>query len=329
MSDVKQISVESDDDGIRLDKWFKEHFPQLGFGMLQKLMRTGQIRLDGGRIKPGTRVSEGQVVRVPPFTAAVKPSPKKSAPVKISDKDREEIQDSVLFYDDDIIVINKPAGLAVQGGSGTTRHVDGMLDALKFGSKERPKLVHRLDKDTSGVLALARNTKSARYLTEQFRSRELRKLYWALAVGVPHPEDGLIDLRLIKAPGKQGEKMIVDEIDGKRAKTRYKVLDQASRRACFIALEPLTGRTHQLRVHLSEALGTPIAGDGKYGGPDAYLEGGGIERKLHLHARRLLIPKERGKPIEVFAHLPRHIQASFDYLGFYLKEDYDLFLEIN
>ena len=328
MNAVKQVSVLPDEEGVRLDKWFKEHYPQLGFGKLQKLMRTGQIRVNGSRAKPGTRLQEGQIVRIPPFTDVVKQTHKKLVTHKISDADRELIQQSILFQNDDIIVINKPYGLAVQGGSGTTRHVDGMLDALRFEAKERPKLVHRLDKDTSGVLVLARNTKSARYLTEQFRGKELRKLYWAMVVGVPHPEDGLIDLRLIKAPGRQGERMTVDEINGKRARTRYKVLDQAGKRAAFLALEPLTGRTHQLRVHLSEALATPIAGDGKYGGPDAHLEGGGIERKLHLHARRIRIPLADGKVQEVMAPLPEHIQSSFDYLGFYLKEDYDLFLEI-
>jgi 23S rRNA pseudouridine955/2504/2580 synthase len=328
MSDVKQISVLDVEDGIRLDKWFKSHYPLLGFGNLQKLMRTGQIRVNGGRVKPGTRLEEGQVVRVPPFSTSKAPTKAYVAPPKISDKDREEIQDSVLFHNDDLIVINKPPGLAVQGGSGTKRHVDGMLDALKFDGKERPKLVHRLDKDTSGVLVLARNTKSARYLTELFRGKDIRKLYWALTMGVPNPDDGLIDLRLIKAPGKGGERMVVDEDNGKRARTRYKVLDQAGKSASLLALEPLTGRTHQLRVHLSEALSTPIMGDGKYGGADCVLEGGGIERKLHLHARRILIPLKNGKTVDVTAPTPKHVQSSLDYLGFYLKDDYDLFLEL-
>jgi len=328
MSGVQIIEVSSPEDGIRLDKWFKTHFPGLGFGKLQKLMRTGQVRVDGGRVKPGTRVESGQKVRVPPFSDTPSFTPPKPKNRDVSDADADEIQQSVLHRDDDIIVINKPAGLAVQGGTGTSRHVDGMLDALHFGAVERPKLVHRLDKDTSGVLVLARNSKSARHLTELFRTKEIRKLYWALVVGVPTPEEGQIDLRLIKAPGRGGERMMVDEINGKRAISRYKVLDNAGRSASFLGLEPLTGRTHQLRVHLAEALATPIMGDGKYGGRDAYLEGGGVERKLHLHARRILIPLINGKSLEISAPIPNHIQLSLDYLGFHIEPDYELFLTL-
>jgi len=329
MSGVQVIEVSSPEDGIRLDKWFKAHFPEMGFGKLQKLMRTGQVRVDGGRVKPGTRLEAGQKVRVPPLADTPNYIPPKPKIRDITEADADEIQQSVLYRDDDIIVINKPAGLAVQGGTGTLRHVDGMLDAVRFGAAERPKLVHRLDKDTSGVLVLARNSKAARRLTEHFRSREVRKLYWALVVGVPTPEDGVIDLRLIKAPGRGGERMIVDEINGKRAISRYRVLDNAGRRASLLALEPLTGRTHQLRVHLSEALGTAIAGDGKYGGDGAHLEGAGLERRLHLHARRVRIPLANGKSLEVSAPLPRHIQSSLDYLGFHVEAEYDLFLSLD
>ena len=328
MTAVEIIEVTSPEDGIRLDKWFKAHFPGMAFGRLQKLMRTGQIRVDGGRVKPGTRLETGQKVRVPPLGDMPEARPPKPKRIIIEDKDVREIQQSVLHRDDDIIVINKPAGLAVQGGTGTSRHVDGMLDALRFGAGERPKLVHRLDRDTSGVLVLARNTQTARYLTECFRTKDVRKLYWALAVGVPVPDDGLIDLRLLKSPGRGGEKVVVDEVNGKRAISRYRVLDHAGRRASLLALEPLTGRTHQLRVHLAEALGTPIAGDGKYGGSEAYLEGGGIEKKLHLHARRVRIPLRSGKSLEISAPVPKHIQSSLDYLGFHKEADYDLFLDL-
>ena len=328
MSDVQIIEVSSSEDGIRLDKWFKLHFPEMGFGKLQKLMRTGQVRVDGGRVKPGTRLETGQKVRVPPFSATPTFSPPKPKTREVSEADAEQIQQSVLHRDDDMIIINKPPGLAVQGGTGTSRHVDGMLDALHFGAAERPKLVHRLDKDTSGVLVLARNSKAARRLTELFRTREVRKLYWALVVGVPTPEAGQIDLRLTKAPGRGGERMKVDEVNGKRAISRYQVLDNVGRTASFLALEPLTGRTHQLRVHLAEALSTPVAGDGKYGGSDAYLEGGGLERKLHLHARRIRIPLTNGRSVEVSAPIPEHFQMSLDYLGFHIEADYDLFLAL-
>jgi 23S rRNA pseudouridine955/2504/2580 synthase len=328
MTGVQLIEVTSPEEGVRLDNWFKARFPEIAFGKLQKLMRTGQVRVDGGRVKPGTRLETGQMVRVPPFGSAPEKSPSVPKVPKVSDADRKDIQRAVLHRDDDIIVINKAAGLAVQGGTGTSRHVDGMLEALRFGSSERPKLVHRLDKDTSGVLVIARNVQSARYLTALFRTKEVRKLYWALVVGVPNPDDGLIKLRLIKAPGKGGERMVVDEINGKHAASRYKVLDHAGKQAAFVALEPLTGRTHQLRIHLAEALGTPIAGDGKYGGNEAYLEGGGIEKKLHLHARRIQIPLATGKSIEVTAPLPKHIKSSLDYLGFHSEEGYDQFLEL-
>jgi len=331
MSDVRIVEVSSSDDGIRLDKWFKANFPEIPFGNLQKLMRTGQIRVDGGRVKSGMRLETGQKIRVPPIKTLpdlgkvnAKPSLR-----SISKIDLEIIQRSVLHRDDNIIVINKPAGLAVQGGSGTSRHVDGMLDGLRFESPERPKLVHRLDKDTSGVLVLARNSKSARRLTELFRTKDIRKLYWALSVGVPNPGDGLIDLRLIKSPGRHGEQMAVDEINGKRAKTRYKVLDQAGRRVSLLSLEPLTGRTHQLRVHLANALATPIVGDGKYGGNTAFLDGGGIEKKLHLHARRILIPVTDREFVDVTAPISEHFRTSLEYLGFYIKEDYDRFLDLD
>ncbi len=329
MSAVKIIEVTSPEDGIRLDKWFKAHYPGMAFGRLQKLMRTGQVRVDGGRVKPGTRLETGQKVRVPPLGDMPKPQPPRPKVVEISDYDVDEIQKSVLYRDDEIIVINKPAGLAVQGGTGTSRHVDGMLDALRSGKGERPKLVHRLDKDTSGVLVLASSSKSARHLTECFRTREVRKLYWALTIGVPHPEDGLIDLRLLKSPGRGGERMVVDDVSGKRAISRYRVLDNAGRRAALLAMEPLTGRTHQLRVHLVEALGTPIAGDGKYGSSEAYLEGDGISKKLHLHARSIRIPLINGKSVDVSANVPEHFQSSLDYLGFHIEADYDLFLDLD
>lgn len=328
MSSVEIIEVSADDSGVRLDKWFKNRFPTLGHGKLQKLLRTGQVRVDGGRVKSGTRLVTGQQIRVPPLGDNLP----KQAPVatihRLSDADREEIQDSIIHIDDEIIAINKPQGLAVQGGSGTTRHVDGMLDALRYGYPDRPRLVHRLDKDTSGVLVIARDVQTARRLNQQFRTRDVRKLYWALVVGVPAPEDGLIDLRLTKAPGRGGERMMVDELNGKRSQTRYRVLDNAGKQASWLALEPLTGRTHQLRVHLADALQTPIVGDGKYGASHAFIEGGGVGRNMHLHARRIRLLQGNGDEMEISAPIPDHIKESFDYLGFFQEADYDLFLEL-
>jgi len=217
------------------------------------------------------------------------------------------------------IVLNKPPGLATQGGSKTHRHVDGLLDAfVEDDDTPRPRLVHRLDKDTSGVLLIARTPGSAASFSKRFAGRSARKVYWALVVGVPEVTEGTIDAPLAKQPGTGGEKMHVDEEKGQPAKTRYRVVDRAGHRASWIELEPLTGRTHQLRVHLA-AIGHPIVGDGKYGGQDAFLTGS-ISRKMHLHARRLIIaePSHQGKggKLDVTADLPEHFAASMDALGF-------------
>ena len=220
----------------------------------------------------------------------------------------------VLYKDDDVIVLDKPAGLAVQGGTGTKRHLDAMLDALRFGA-DRPRLVHRLDRDTSGVLLLARTANAAAKLTAAFRSRAARKIYWAAVAGVPHPAEGRIDLPLAKAGGPKGERVAADEEEGQRAVTRYRVADRAGKRAAWLVLEPETGRTHQLRVH-AEAMGTPILGDGKYGGRDAFLKGGSVSPKLHLHARAIRLPHPRGGQIEVAARLPPHMAETWRFFGF-------------
>ncbi|WP_188261333.1 RluA family pseudouridine synthase [Azospirillum tabaci] len=326
MSENKTPSVEtrtvtSDEADVRLDRWFKRHFPDVGHGYLQKLLRTGQIRVDGKRAETSTRLAAGQSIRIPPLAdwakpegAAPAPAPKKPA---MSDKDIAALQALVLFKDGDVIALNKPAGLAVQGGTNTTKHLDAMLDALRFDAKERPKLVHRLDKDTSGVLLLARNTFAASKLTEQFRGRDVRKIYWAATVGVPKPYQGKIDLALAKEGGPQGERVAGDEDDGKRAVTYYTVLENLGKQAAFVAMWPRTGRTHQLRVHMN-AIGTPILGDGKYAGQGAYLPGAEVQKKLHLHARRLILPHPRGgnRMIDVTAPLPDHMLTTWKYLGF-------------
>jgi 23S rRNA pseudouridine955/2504/2580 synthase len=253
-------------------------------------------------------------VRIPPLGEAPE------APVRpqaaVSAKDRQLVRTLVLYRDDDVLVLDKPPGLAVQGGTGTERHLDGMLGALRFGAAERPRLVHRLDRDTSGVLLLGRNAASARALAEAFRRRTTRKIYWAITVGVPRPFQGKIDLPLAKLPGKAGERMAPDEAEGKRAVTYYKVLEHMGKKAAWVALWPVTGRTHQLRVHLA-ALGTPIMGDGKYGGKAAFLSGERISRKLHLHARAITLPHPKsGRPLSVTAPLPEHMRASWRLFGF-------------
>ncbi|WP_309752775.1 RluA family pseudouridine synthase [Novosphingobium sp.] len=313
-AEVRQFTVGADDEGVRLDRWFKRHLPQIGFATISRWARTGQIRVDGKRADPADRVSAGQVVRVPPGGDPVERGPRARKP--LSEDQKRLAEDMVIRTTPSALVLNKPPGLATQGGSGTFEHVDGLLDAYIEGADgPRPRLVHRLDKDTSGVLLIARTAGSAAAYSKHFAGRSARKIYWALVMGVPDIEQGEIDLPLAKQPGSGGEKMMVDESgEGLTARTRYRVLDHAGNRAAWVELQPLTGRTHQLRVHLA-AIGHPIVGDGKYGGKDAFLSGT-ISRKMHLHARRLIIPAPGGDTIDVVADLPEHFAASMENLGF-------------
>ncbi len=322
---VRQFTVSEDDDGIRLDRWFKRNLPLIGFATVSRWARTGQIRVDGKRAKPEDRLEQGQVLRVPPGGEEA-PTAKKAAPRvrTLSPEQIAEAKDMVIRETPSAIVLNKPPGLATQGGSKTTKHVDGLLDAFVTDEKTpRPRLVHRLDKDTSGVLLIARTPGAAASFSKRFASRSARKVYWALVVGVPDLAEGVIDAALAKQPGTGGEKMHIDEENGAAAKTRYRVVEHAGQRAAWVELEPLTGRTHQLRVHMA-AIGHPIVGDGKYGGPDAFLTGA-VSRKMHLHARRLIIsePKSGAKgdggssgKLDVTAELPAHFAMSMDVLGF-------------
>ena len=310
---VRQFTVQADDEGVRLDRWFKRHLPEVGFATVSRWARTGQIRVDGKRAAPEDRLAAGQVLRVPPGGAALE---RKTGPVRVTlgEAQIEQAEAMVLTRDRAAIVLNKPPGLATQGGTGTREHVDGLLDAFA-DTGPRPRLVHRLDKDTSGVLLIARTPGSAAFFSKRFSTRSARKIYWALVAGVPDIEDGLIELSLAKQPGSGGEKMMVDESQqGLSARTRYRVLDRAGNRAAWVELQPLTGRTHQLRVHMA-AIGHPIIGDGKYGGPESFLTGS-ISRKMHLHARRLIIDHPDGTPLDVTAPLPTHFAASMEQLGF-------------
>ena len=314
---VRQFTVGGDDDGIRLDRWFKRHLPQVGFATISRWARTGQIRVDGKRAAPEDRVTKGQVLRVPPGDSHVRGEGGKAPRARkpLTEAQIELADQIVLHRDPAAIVINKPPGLATQGGSGTFEHVDGLLDAYQRGSGPRPRLVHRLDKDTSGVLLVAATPGSAAYFSKRFSGRTAKKIYWALVAGVPSLNEGLIDLPLAKQPGSGGEKMMVDQSEhGQPSRSRYRVIDRAGNRACWVELQPLTGRTHQLRVHMA-AIGHPIIGDGKYGGPDAFLSGS-ISRKLHLHARRLIIDHPDGTMLDVEAPLPEHMAASLAQLGF-------------
>ncbi|MDH5797350.1 MAG: RluA family pseudouridine synthase [Paracoccaceae bacterium] len=328
MSGVQTLTVGQDEADQRLDRWIRRHFPHVAQGRIEKLCRKGEIRVDGGRVKAASRVTPGQQVRIPPL-----PDPGDRPAVsrtKVSDADARMIQDAVLYRDDDIIVLNKPAGLPSQGGSGQTRHVDGLAEALKFGLEEKPRLVHRLDKDTSGILLLARTQRVASQLTAAFRARETRKIYWAAVAGVPHPAMGTIRFGLVKAPGHgakgEAEKMLcihprdVESTEGaKRATTDYAVLTRLAGRGAWVALVPVTGRTHQLRAHMAE-IGHPIIGDGKYGGSGqenlgdgwgAQL-GGDVSRKLHLHARSIrIVHPVTGKEMTFEAPLPEHMARTW------------------
>ena len=311
---IRHFKVDPDDDGIRLDRWFKRHLPEASFNLVSRWARTGQLRVDGKRATPGDRLEAGQEIRVPPADAEAaqtgKPARKRR---ELTDAEVDFAKDMVIHRDDAAVVLNKPAGLATQGGTKTENHVDGLLDALTFGLDNRPKLVHRLDKDTSGVLLVARTPRAAGHFAKAFSSRTARKVYWALVVGVPAIYDGFIDLPLAKQPGTGGEKMHVDEKEGLSARTRYRVVERAGNACAWVELQPYTGRTHQLRVHMA-AIGHPIVGDGKYGGKDAFLTGT-ISRKMHLHARRLRIDHPKGHQIDITADLPPHMAESFDDLG--------------
>ena len=320
MTGVKMEVVAKDEGGVRIDRWFKRRYPSLGHGALEKLLRTGQVRVDGGRVKANDRLAVGATVRIPPLPADADVAPLRSTDAPLYDDERIAAEELVIHMDSEIIVLNKPPGLASQGGPGITRSVDHLLGGLTFGKKQRPRLVHRLDKDTSGVLVIARTVPAAAALSEAFRERDTKKIYWALTVGVPKPHQGIIKAALAKisgGPGRKDEKMAISDIneddDAKRAVTQYQVIDHAAQKAAWVAMMPVTGRTHQLRVHAA-SLGTPIAGDFKYGDEAARLSGQ-ISQKMHLHARYLRIRKPSGGYLEVTAPMPRHMDATWRLFG--------------
>jgi 23S rRNA pseudouridine955/2504/2580 synthase len=315
MTGVETVTVRAEDGAGRLDRWFRRHYPTVGHGRLERLLRTGQVRVDGKRARAGDPISPGQAIRVPPLA---EPSMQSTTPPparRVAREDEGLLRRFVLYRDASAIVLNKPPGLAVQGGTKTGRHVDGLLDTLRFDSGERPRLVHRLDKDTSGVLLIARNAAAAAFFTRAFREKTTRKTYWAAAVGLPQLPQGRIELALAKRIGNRGERVQADDEDGKSAVTYYRVMDHAGDRVSWLALLPVTGRTHQLRAHCA-ALGTPIMGDGKYSGSAAHLAGIVAASGLHLHARTLVIPSPEGGTLRVTAPLPPHMRETWDLLGF-------------
>ena len=314
MPEARTFTVGEDDDGIRLDRWFKRHMPEVSFNIVSRWARTGQLRVAGKRAVPGDRVEAGQEIRVPPLESGpartARPQLRRNP---LTEDEEHFVRDMVIYQDPNAFVLNKPPGLATQGGTKTHQHLDRLLDGLAE-QDVRPKLVHRLDKDTSGALLVARSARSAGHFAKAFSGRTARKVYWAIVVGVPDANEGVIDAPLAKQPGTGGEKMHISEEHGLPAKTRWRVIDRAGNRAAWVELQPLTGRTHQLRAHMA-AIAHPIVGDAKYGGPEAFLTGG-ISRKLHLHARRIKIDAPEGGKIDVIADLPPHFAESLAMLGF-------------
>lgn len=318
---VVNLNVDADEDDTRLDRWLKRKFHGLTQGQIEKACRTGEIRVDGARAKANTRVKAGQVVRVPPMTEAKTKKPGEDEDdkprVRVKSSDADMMRSLVIYEDDRIIAINKPSGIATQGGTGTSRHIDGLSRALVDDTAEKPRLVHRLDRDTSGVLVLAKTVGAANQLSNLFKTRELDKIYWAVTLGVPHPANGDIRGWMIKStgPGSDKEKMRTAEQSEKgsvHALTLYSVVQNAGRKAAWVALKPETGRTHQLRFHMAE-IGCAIVGDRKYTCDRELPQG--LADGLHLHSRALRLPSPRG-PIEIVADLPQHMKQTFQVLGF-------------
>jgi 23S rRNA pseudouridine955/2504/2580 synthase len=320
MARVETKEVSSAEDGMRLDRWFKTHYVALPHSRLEKLLRTGQVRVDGGRAKASTRLAAGQTVRVPPLPDA--PPPPASAHA-LSKADRAFLASITLYEDDDLLVLNKPSGIAVQGGTKTTHHIDRLLEGLGDGPETRPRLVHRLDRDTSGVLVVAKRRAVAAKLGRAFQTRSVRKIYWALLHGVPKPPQGKVDAALVKAGGPDGDRVRKarpgEQDVAQSAVTHYAVVDRAGQAVSFVSLKPVTGRQHQLRAHMA-IIGHPILGDGKYDG-DKNVPGG-IPNRLYLHARRISFPHPSGEGVvDITAPLPEHMAKAFALFGFAEKNE--------
>ncbi len=311
MREVKTLYVDQGEDGVRLDRWFKRRWPHLNHIHLQKLTRSGQIRVDGARAKPDTRLVAGSQVRVPPLPDA----PLVLAKGEIDPRDAAFIKSLVIYEDGEVLALNKPSGLAVQGGTKTTRHVDGLLSAWGEGL-DRPRLVHRLDRDTSGVLVLGKSPQAAAQLAGSFAKRRVQKIYWAIVTGFPKPGDGVVDRSLAKQGIGDREMMAPADLSDPRAETaetEYVTLARAGPRAAWMALWPHTGRTHQLRAHML-FLGHPIVGDPKYNTPASQTLSEGL--KLQLHARRLVLPHPSRGTLSLEAPISKEMRAGFERFGF-------------
>ena len=315
---VQTVAVTADESGMRVDRFFEARFPGLSFSHIQRIIRKGEVRVNGKRTQPKARLEAGQAVRIPPLKVQA-PAPRDDAPA--AQKDRAFLKSIILFEDADVMVLNKPMGLAVQGGSGTTRHIDGMLGTMRGPDGQRPRLVHRLDKDTAGCLLVAKTRFAAAALAKTFRSRSARKIYWALVAGVPKPAQGRISTYLAKQEVEEDSYMRIakhGEKDAVHAVTYYAVVEPAAHKFAWISLKPVTGRTHQLRAHMAH-VGNPIVGDPKYFNIENWEFPGGVQNKLHLLARRIAVPHPRGGTIDVSAPLPPHMEQSWNLLGFDAK----------
>jgi 23S rRNA pseudouridine955/2504/2580 synthase len=317
---VETIEVARSEGGLRLDRWFRAHFPEVGHSYLQKLLRSGQVRIDGKRVQANARLETGQQVRVPAVVRQpAKARPSVVPPLGLSKGDRDFIEGLILFEDQHVVVLNKPYGIAVQGGTGTKRHIDGLLAGMADRFGDRPRLVHRLDRDTTGVLLVAKHREAAARFGRVFQTRSAAKTYWALVKGVPRPPQGKVEAALVKAAGPDGDrvrKALPGEQDkAMHATTHYSVIDRVAHKAAWVSLKPVTGRQHQLRAHMA-LIGHPIVGDNKYEG-DTALPDSGIEAKLHLHARRIVIlhPLAGERNIDVTAPLPEHMARTWELLG--------------
>jgi len=314
MSGVQKIKIEDKDEEQRLDKWFQRAFPGIPLSHLNKILRKGEMRVNGKRIKNSHRLSVGDEIRVPPLQPGV--VREKNTPRELSANDIKRAKSWVIYEDDHVIALNKPFGLAVQGGTGTEDHIDLYLNALTPSREEKPKLVHRLDKHTSGVLLLAKDRKTAKHLMQEFQRNRVEKSYWALVIGQPSPKEGQIESMLSKQPTKHGEKIMEDPDNGRVAITDYRVVESANREYSWVEMRPQTGRMHQLRVHMQQ-LETPIFGDGKYGGANKMIPD--LSKNLHLCAMSLRFTRPDGKSVLVKADLPQHMQNTWEYFGFDLR----------
>ena len=322
MAGVETKEVAEGEDGMRLDRWFRTHYASLPHSRLEKLLRTGQVRVDGARAKASTRLAVGQAIRVPPLPDVAPPPGPRHA---LSKADRAFLAAMTLYEDDDLLVLNKPSGIAVQGGTKTTQHIDRLLEGMGDGPETRPRLVHRLDRDTSGVLVIAKRRSVAAKLGRAFQTRSVRKIYWAIVKGVPKPPQGKVEAALVKAGGPEGDRVRKarpgEQDIAQSAVTHYAVVDRAGQGCAFVSLKPVTGRQHQLRAHMA-IIGNPILGDEKYHG-DRDMPAG-VARKLHLHARRISFPHPSGEGmVDVTAPLPEHMKASFAAFGFEPRDDAD------